>query len=263
MDKKPQHPGASRPSFNGASRPQGAGSPRPQGSTGSRPAGSGTSRPGGFSGSRPGGFSGPRPAGAGGPRPGGFSGPRPAGPRPPMHGPRMPRKEEPYAINERIRAKEVRVVGDNVENGVYPIQQALKMADEMELDLIEISPTAQPPVCKILDYSKFLYQQKKRLKEQKAKATKVVVKEIRFGPQTDDHDYNFKLKHAQSFLQEGSKVKAYVFFKGRSILFKEQGEVLLLRFANDLEELGKVEQMPVLEGKRMIIMISPKKKPNA
>lgn len=263
MDKKPQHPGASRPSFNGASRPQGAGSPRPQGTTGPRPAGQGGSRPGGFSGPRPGGFSGPRPAGAGGARPGGFSGPRPSGPRPPMHGPRMPRKEEPYAINERIRAKEVRVVGDNVENGIYPIQQALKMADEMELDLIEISPTAQPPVCKILDYSKFLYQQKKRLKEQKAKATKVVVKEIRFGPQTDDHDYNFKLKHAQSFLQEGSKVKAYVFFKGRSILFKEQGEVLLLRFANDLEELGKVEQMPVLEGKRMIIMISPKKKTNA
>lgn len=263
MDKKPQHPWASRPSFNGASRPQGAGSPRPQGSTGPRPAGSGGSRPGGFSGPRPGGFSGPRPAGAGGSRPGGFSGPRPSGPRPPMHGPRMPRKEEPYAINERIRAKEVRVVGDNVENGIYPIQQALKMADEMELDLIEISPTAQPPVCKILDYSKFLYQQKKRLKEQKAKATKVVVKEIRFGPQTDDHDYNFKLKHAQSFLQEGSKVKAYVFFKGRSILFKEQGEVLLLRFANDLEELGKVEQMPVLEGKRMIIMISPKKRPTA
>ncbi len=245
MDKKPQHPGSSRPSFGGSPRPQGTGAPRPQGSTGPRPAGSGSSRPGGFS----------------GPRPGGFSGPRPSGPRPPMHGPRMPRKEEPYAINERIRAKEVRVVGDNVENGVYPIQQALKMADEMELDLIEISPTAQPPVCKILDYSKFLYQQKKRLKEQKAKATKVVVKEIRFGPQTDDHDYNFKLKHAQSFLQEGSKVKAYVFFKGRSILFKEQGEVLLLRFANDLEEFGKVEQMPVLEGKRMIIMLSPKKKP--
>ena len=240
MDKKPQHPGSSRPSFGGSPRPQGTGAPRPQGSTGPRPAGSGSSRPGGFSGPRPGGFSGPRP--------GGFSGPRPSGPRPPMHGPRMPRKE-------------VRVVGDNVENGVYPIQQALKMADEMELDLIEISPTAQPPVCKILDYSKFLYQQKKRLKEQKAKATKVVVKEIRFGPQTDDHDYNFKLKHAQSFLQEGSKVKAYVFFKGRSILFKEQGEVLLLRFANDLEEFGKVEQMPVLEGKRMIIMLSPKKKP--
>ncbi len=252
MDKKPQHSGASRPSYNGTPRPQGSGAPRPQGASGSRPAGGGP---------RPGGFSGPRP---GGPRPGGFSGPRPSGPRPagprPLQGPRMPRKEEPYAINERIRAREVRLVGDNVENGIYPIQQALKMADEMELDLIEISPTAQPPVCKILDYSKFLYQQKKRLKEQKAKATKVVVKEIRFGPQTDDHDYNFKLKHAQSFRQEGSKVKAYVFFKGRSILFKEQGEVLLLRFANDLEELGKVEQMPVLEGKRMIIMISPKKK---
>ncbi len=252
MDKKPQHSGASRPSYNGTPRPQGSGAPRPQGASGSRPAGGGP---------RPGGFSGPRP---GGPRPGGFSGPRPSGPRPagprPLQGPRMPRKEEPYAINERIRAREVRLVGDNVENGIYPIQQALKMADEMELDLIEISPTAQPPVCKILDYSKFLYQQKKRLKEQKAKATKVVVKEISFGPQTDDHDYNFKLKHAQSFLQEGSKVKAYVFFKGRSILFKEQGEVLLLRFANDLEELGKVEQMPVLEGKRMIIMISPKKK---
>lgn len=235
MDKKPQHTGAPRPTHSSA--------PRPQGAPGFRP--------GGTTGSRPGGFSGPRP--------GGFSGPRPSGPRPPM-GSRMPRKEEPYAVNERIRAKEVRLVGDNVENGIYPIQQAQKMADEMELDLIEISPTAQPPVCKILDYSKFLYQQKKRLKEQKAKATKVVVKEIRFGPQTDDHDYNFKLKHAQSFLQEGSKVKAYVFFKGRSILFKEQGEVLLLRFANDLEELGKVEQMPVLEGKRMIIMISPKKK---
>ncbi|MEE0978409.1 MAG: translation initiation factor IF-3 [Muribaculaceae bacterium] len=163
-------------------------------------------------------------------------------------------------MNERIRAREVRIVGDNVENGVYTIQEALRMADEMGLDLIEISPTAQPPVCKILDYQKFLYQQKKRQKEQKAKATKVVVKEIRFGPQTDDHDYNFKLKHAISFLQEGSKVKAYVFFKGRSILFKEQGEVLLLRFANDLEEYGKVEQMPLLEGKRMIIMLSPKKK---
>ncbi|MDE5573382.1 MAG: translation initiation factor IF-3 [Muribaculaceae bacterium] len=168
--------------------------------------------------------------------------------------------KDQHAINDRIRAKEVRLVGDNVENGIYPIQQALNIADELGLDLIEISPTAEPPVCKILDYQKYLYQQKKRQKEQKAKATKVVVKEIRFGPQTDDHDYNFKLKHAISFLQEGSKVKAYVFFKGRSILFKEQGEVLLLRFANDLEEYGKVEQMPLLEGKRMIIMITPKKK---
>lgn len=165
-----------------------------------------------------------------------------------------------HAINDQIRAREVRLVGDNVETGVYSIQEALRIADELELDLIEISPNAEPPVCKILDYQKFLYQQKKRQKEQKAKSTKVVVKEIRFGPQTDEHDYNFKLKHAIGFLQEGAKVKAYVFFKGRSILFKEQGEVLLLRFANDLEEYGRVEQMPVLEGKRMIIMFSPKKK---
>ena len=168
--------------------------------------------------------------------------------------------KDAYMINERIRAREVRLVGDNVEVGVYSIQDALRIADDLGLDLIEISPNAEPPVCKILDYQKFLYQQKKRQKEQKAKSTKVVVKEIRFGPQTDEHDYNFKLKHAVGFLKEGAKVKAYVFFKGRSILFKEQGEVLLLRFANDLEEYGKVEQMPVLEGKRMIIMLSPKKK---
>ena len=168
--------------------------------------------------------------------------------------------KDQHAINERIRAREVRLVGDNVTQGVYTIQQALAIADEQGLDLIEISPNAQPPVCRVLDYQKFLYQQRKRLKEQKAKSTKVVVKEIRFGPQTDDHDYNFKLKHAIGFLQEGAKVKAYVFFKGRSILFKEQGEVLLLRFANDLEEYGKVEQMPVLEGKRMTIMLTPKKK---
>ena len=153
----------------------------------------------------------------------------------------------------------MRLVGDNVEQGIYPIDKALRLAEKMELDLIEISPNAEPPVCRILDYQKFLYQQKKRQKEQKQKAAKVVVKEIRFGPQTDDHDYNFKLKHAISFLKEGSKVKAYVFFRGRSILFKEQGEVLLLRFANDLEEYGKVEMMPVLEGKRMIIMVSPLK----
>ena len=168
--------------------------------------------------------------------------------------------KEQYRINERIRVREVRVVGDNVEQGIYTIQEALNMADDLGLDFVEISPNAVPPVCKIIDYQKFLYQQKKRQKEQKAKSTKVVVKEIRFGPQTDDHDYNFKLKHAKSFLEEGAKVKAYVFFKGRSILFKEQGEVLLLRFANDLEDYGKVEQLPVLEGKRMIIMLSPKKK---
>ncbi len=155
--------------------------------------------------------------------------------------------------------KEVRLVGDNVEQGVYPILEAVRIAEEQGLDLVEISPTAVPPVCKVIDYQKFLYQQKKKEKEQKAKAAKVVLKEIRFGPQTDDHDYNFKLKHAMGFLKEGCKVKAYVFFKGRSILFKEQGEVLLLRFANDLEEYAKVDSMPVLEGKRMILMLSPKK----
>ena len=191
-------------------------------------------------------------------------GPRPQGPRP-QQGPRQPQARRPQqkdanAINEHIRAREVRLVGDNVTPGIYSNHEALKIAEDLELDLVEISAQAEPPVCKVLDYQKYLYQQKKRAKEQKAKSVKVVIKEIRFGPQTDAHDYNFKLKHAIGFLQEGSKVKAYVFFKGRSILFKEQGEVLLLRFANDLEEYGKVEQMPLLEGKRMIIMISPKKK---
>lgn len=171
--------------------------------------------------------------------------------------------KDQYRINERIKVREVRLVGDNVENGIFPISQALKIAEDLELDLVEISPNAAPPVCKVTNYQKFIYQQKKRQKEQKAKSVKVVVKEIRFGPQTDDHDYNFKLKHAKGFLEEGAKVKAYVFFKGRSILFKEQGEVLLLRFATDLEDYGKVEQLPVLEGKRMIIMLSPKKAPVA
>ena len=166
-----------------------------------------------------------------------------------------------HRINEQIRAKEVRIVGDEeIEAKVYPIFQALKMAEEREMDLVEISPNAEPPVCRIIDYSKFLYQLKKRQKEQKAKQVKVNVKEIRFGPQTDDHDYDFKLKHAKGFLEDGDKVKAYVFFKGRSILFKEQGEVLLLRFANDLEDYAKVDQMPVLEGKRMTIFLSPKGK---
>ena len=151
------------------------------------------------------------------------------------------------------------MVGDNVEQGVFSFEEAMRVADQLELDLVEISPNAVPPVCKIVDYQKFLYQIKKREKESKAKTAKVIVKEIRFGPQTDDHDYNFKLKHAQGFLKEGCKVKAYVFFKGRSILFKEQGEVLLLRFASDLEEYAKVDQLPQLEGKRMIIMFSPKK----
>ena len=167
--------------------------------------------------------------------------------------------KDQYRINDRIRVPEVRLVGENVTNGVYPIEKALQIAESHEMDLVEISPNADPPVCRITDYQKFLYQQKKRQKEQKAKSVRVVVKEIRFGPQTDDHDYNFKLRHAKEFLDEGAKVKAYVFFKGRSILFKEQGEVLLLRFANDLEEYAKLDQMPVLEGKRMTIMLSPKK----
>lgn len=167
--------------------------------------------------------------------------------------------KEQHRINERIRVPEVRLVGDNVQEGIYPTREALKIAEQQELDLVEIAPTAKPPVCRVIDYQKFVYQQKKKLKEQKAKSVKVTVKEIRFGPQTDDHDYNFKLKHAMNFLSEGSKVKAFVFFKGRSILFKEQGEVLLLRFANDLEEYAKVEYMPIMEGKRMSIMLSPKK----
>ncbi|MDE7381813.1 MAG: translation initiation factor IF-3 [Muribaculaceae bacterium] len=193
-----------------------------------------------------------------------FSGPRkPLGPRPKPGNKKFQRGDrnsrDPHAINEQIRAREVRLVGDNVEQGIYPIDKARKIAAELELDLVEISPTAEPPVCRVIDYQKFLYQQKKRQKEQKAKAAKVVIKEIRFGPQTDDHDYNFKLKHATGFLEDGYKVKAFVFFRGRSILFKEQGEMLLLRFANDLEDLGKVELMPVLEGKRMSIILAPLK----
>lgn len=162
-------------------------------------------------------------------------------------------------MNEQIRARSVRLVGDNIdEPGVYTIEEARKIADELELDLVEISPNADPPVCKVVDYQKFLYHQKKRQKEIKAKAAKTVIKEIRFGPNTDDHDYNFKLRHAEKFLQDGAKVKAFVFFKGRSILFKEKGEILLLRFASDLEEYGKVEQLPRLEGKRMTMFIAPK-----
>lgn len=152
---------------------------------------------------------------------------------------------------------EVRLVGENIEGGVYPTRKALEIAEELELDLVEISPNATPPVCKVIDYKKFLYEQKKRDKEMKAKATKVVIKEIRFGPQTDDHDYEFKKKHGEKFLKEGSKVKAYVFFKGRSIIYKDQGEILLLRLATDLEEFGKVEQMPKLEGKRMTMFLAP------
>jgi translation initiation factor IF-3 len=152
----------------------------------------------------------------------------------------------------------VRVVGDNVEPSIIPLRDALRMAHELELDLVEISPTANPPVCKVMNYKKFLYEQKKKQKEMKAKSAKVVLKEIRLGPNTDDHDFNFKLKHAQKFLEEGAKVKVDVFFKGRSIIYKEKGEYILLKFAQELEEVGKLEQLPKLEGKRMIIIISPK-----
>jgi len=152
------------------------------------------------------------------------------------------------------------LVGDNVEVGVYPIAKAMSLAEEEGLDLVEISPKADPPVCKIIDYKKFLYEQKKREKVMKAKATKVIVKEIRFGPNTDDHDYDFKKKHAEKFLKDGAKLKAYVFFKGRSIVYKDKGEILLLKLAQELEEFGKVEQMPKLEGKRMTMFIAPKTK---
>ena len=172
---------------------------------------------------------------------------------------RRPVQEDLHQINEKIKAKEVRLVGDNVEPGVYPIEKARQIAQEQDLDLVVISDKAEPFVARVLDYKKFLYEQKKKQKELKAKQVKVVVKEIRFGPQTDDHDYEFKKKHAEKFLEEGSKLKTYVFFKGRSIIFKDQGEILLLRLAQDLENVGKVDQMPKLEGKRMIMMMSPKK----
>ncbi|MBQ7510699.1 MAG: translation initiation factor IF-3 [Prevotella sp.] len=168
------------------------------------------------------------------------------------------KKQNQYRVNEQIRVREVRIVSESGST-VMPTREAQEMARQQGVDLVEISPNANPPVCRLIDYSKFLYQQKKRAKEMKAKQVKVEVKEIRFGPQTDEHDYQFKLKHAREFLEEGNKVRAYVFFRGRSILFKEQGEVLLLRFANDLEEVGKVESMPSLEGKKMFLYLAPKK----
>lgn len=152
----------------------------------------------------------------------------------------------------------VRVVGENIETGILPLRDAIRIAEELELDLVEISPNASPPVCRVMDYKKFLYEQKKKQKEMKAKSAKVVLKEIRLGPHTDDHDFNFKLKHAQKFLEEGAKVKVDVFFKGRSIIYKEKGEIILLKFAQELEEYGKLEQMPKLEGKRMIMIMAPK-----
>ncbi|MDX5321791.1 MAG: translation initiation factor IF-3 [Bacteroidota bacterium] len=175
----------------------------------------------------------------------------------PKRGP-IKRNEPEHRINDRIRAQEIRLVGADIEQGVYSLADAKKLAEEKGLDLVEISPTANPPVCKIIDYGKFLYEQKKKQKEMKANAVKTVIKEIRFGPNTDEHDVEFKLKHALKFLEEGAKVRAYVFFKGRSIIYKERGEVLLLQFAERLQEVGKVEQMPKMEGKKMFIMIAPK-----
>ena len=172
---------------------------------------------------------------------------------------RPQQQEDAHQINDKIRAKEVRLVGDNVEQGVYPTSEALRMAEEQELDLVVISDKAEPYICRILDYKKFLYEQKQKQTELKAQQVKVVLKEIRFGPQTDEHDFQFKKKHAEKFLEEGSKLKTYVFFKGRSIIFKDQGEILLLKLAQELEHVGKVDQMPKLEGKRMIMLMSPKK----
>ena len=190
--------------------------------------------------------------------------PKPSGSRKPSgQDPRFAQKkdENELPINNEIHAAQVRLVGDNIpEPGIYPLSKALALADELELDLVEISAKADPPVCKILDYQKYIYQQKKKAKEMKANSTKVVIKEIRFGPNTDEHDFQFKLKHARGFLQEGSKVKATIFFRGRSIMFKDQGEKQLLRFAVELEEFGRAETLPTLEGKRMNIMIAPVKK---
>ncbi|MBS4058600.1 MAG: translation initiation factor IF-3 [Bacteroidetes bacterium] len=171
----------------------------------------------------------------------------------------MPKKEELHKINQRISSPMVRVVGENVETGIYQLREALAMAEAQHLDLVEISPTANPPVCKILDYKKFLFELKKKQKEIKAKSTKIIVKEIRLGPNTDDHDFEFKLKHAIKFLEEGAKVKVDLLFKGRSIVYKDQGELIMLKFAQELEEYGKVEQLPKLEGKKMMMMIAPKK----
>lgn len=169
------------------------------------------------------------------------------------------KKEDAHKINGKILAPVVRVVGEDIETGIFPIKEAIAIAENLGLDLVEISPTANPPVCKVVDYKKFLYEQKRKQKEMKAKAAKVVVKEIRLGPNTDDHDFNFKLKHAIKFLQEGCKVKVDVFFRGRSIVYKEQGEIILLKFAQELTDYGKAEQLPRLEGKRMIMIMSPKK----
>lgn len=175
-------------------------------------------------------------------------------------GPRLPfkKKEAEHKINHFITSAEVRLTGDNIETNIYPLAEALKLAEELDLDLVEISPNATPPVCRIIDYSKFLYEQKKKQKEIKSKAKQTIIKDIRFGPNTDEHDFQFKLKHAVSFLESGEKVRAFVHFKGRSIVYKDQGEILLLKFAQGLEEVGKVELFPKLEGKRMFLTLAPR-----
>lgn len=170
------------------------------------------------------------------------------------------KKEDAHRINGDITAERVRIVGEGIESKIYSLSDALKIAQDMELDLVEIVPNAEPPVCRIVDYGKFLYEQKKKQKQMKQNAAKTVIKEIRFGPNTDDHDFNFKLNHAKKFLQEGAKIKAFVFFKGRTILFKEKGEILLMKFVQELDDYGKAESMPVMEGKKMIVFIAPKKK---
>ncbi len=187
---------------------------------------------------------------------------KPAGPPPGQNRFNKGRRslEPEHKINNLIRASSVRLVGENIEVGVYPIGQALKMANDLEMDLVEISPNADPPVCRVVDYKKFLYEQKKKKKEQKANQAKSEVKEIRFGPNTDEHDFEFKLKHAENFIKEGHKVRAFVFFKGRSIVYKERGEVLLLQLAQRLTEIAKVEQLPRLEGKKMFLILNPKGK---
>jgi len=247
---QPNSPGGNRPTGGGGSS---SGTPRPPGG------GPGAPRPGG-----PGGY---RPPGGGPPRPPGGPGTFSRGPRPPYPS-RQPQTE--HRLNDQIRAPEVRLVGDNlealtviagqpVEPGIFQTGQLLKWADELGLDLVEISPNAVPPVVRIIDYNKFLYQKKKKEKEMKANAAKVELKEIRFGPETGEHDFEFKVRHAKNFLGEGNKVKAYVQFRGRAIVFKERGELLLLRFIKELEEIGSPEQLPKMDGKRMMVILSPKK----
>jgi translation initiation factor IF-3 len=246
-----EQPSSPRPSGGGPNRPSGGGPNRPGGGGPSRPGGGGPSRPGGY---RPPGGP-PRPPSSGGPR-----------------GPRTPQRQQAeHRINDFIRGvDEMRLIGDNfeaiseaagkpIENGVYTTRELRDWAEEMGLDLVEISPNAVPPVARIIDYNKFIYQKKKKEKELKANTVKQQLKEIRFGPETGEHDFEFKVRHAKTFLEEGNKVKAYVQFRGRAIVFKERGELLLLRFLKEIEEAGAPEQLPKMEGKKMLVIITPKK----